>query len=235
MPQYAQEGQKVRLKDGTMAVVKNGQLVAATSAPGSPVPRKLSVQEQNFLNGKVSAAEEGMAVKRDYDEADAARKRLGTGPFWGSVLGAALPDEDGGILDKLGTWVIGAPLRATGALSDKDTTDYQTLKRVQARRVLAEQKQQKGVQTEGDAARIKAGDMSPLLTSEANAAAIKRGRAESQILIDRADFLIKWANKYGVNGTNENGQSAMEVFNALSAQRRGGKAPASAPTIRRIK
>lgn len=237
MPDYREGQTATNPKTGQTIVYRNGQWVSA-SAPGAPAPRKFSPQEQKVLNDANDSAQEAQSIQRDYNEADAARKRLGTGPWRGALLDAAIPVEDGGVMDTLGGWIIGGPMRLTGAINQGDVDAYNTLRRVQARRVLAEQKHQKGVQTEGDAARIKAGDIGVRASDAANAGAIARGRLESQLLIDRANFLTQWANKYGVNGTNERGQTAMQVFESLANQRRaalGGGAPRpGTPTIRRV-
>lgn len=239
MPDYREGQTATNPKTGQTIVYRNGQWVSA-SAPGAPAPRKFSPQEQKVLNDMNAAAQEGQSIQRDYNEADAARRKLGTGPWRGALLDAAIPVEDGGFLDSLGGFIIGGPARLTGAISQDDVDAYNTLRRVQARRVLAEQKQQKGVQTEGDAARIKAGDIGVRASSTANAAAIARGRLEAQLLQDRANFMTQWASKYGVNGTNERGQTALQVFTALADQRRAalnngnGAPPAGTPTIRRV-
>lgn len=237
MPNYREGQTATNPKTGQTIVYRGGQWVSA-SAPGAPVPRKMSPQEQKVLNDMNASANEGQSIQRDYNEADAARKRLGTGPWRGALLDAAIPVEDGGIMDSIGGFLIGGPMRLTGALDQGDVDAYNTLRRVQARRVLAEQKQQKGVQTEGDAARIKAGDIGVRASSAANAGAIARGRLEAQLLQDRANFMTQWANKYGLNGVNEHGQTAMQVFDAIANQRRaaigGGQARPGTPTIRRV-
>lgn len=241
MPDYREGQTATNPKTGQTIVFRGGQWVDAPAAPGSPVPqRKFSPQEQKALNDMMASAQESQSIQRDYNEADAARKRLGTGPWRGALLDAAIPTEDGGFLDSLGGFLIGGPARLTGAIDQGDVDAYNTLRRVQARRVLAEQKQQKGVQTEGDAARIKAGDIGVRASDAANAGAIARGRLEAQLIQDRANFMTQWANRYGLNGTNENGQTAMQVFDTLANQRRAalggtGGAPArGAVTIRRV-
>lgn len=235
MPQSAyREGQTAtNPKTGQTIVYRNGQWVSAPSAPGAPVQRKLSPQEQKVLNEANAAAQEGQSIQRDYNELDSARKRLGTGPWRGSFLDAAIPTEDGGIMDTLGGWLIGGPARLVGAIDQGDVDAYNTFRRVQSRRVLAEQKQQRGVQTEGDAARIKAGDVGVRASSSANAGAVQRGRQESQLLIDRASALTQWANRYGVNGLNERGQTFQQVFDASRPKPAAPKA--GTPTIRRVK
>jgi hypothetical protein len=242
VPDYREGQTATNPKTGQTLVYRGGQWVNAPAAPGAPAPqRKFSPQEQKVLNETNAAAQEARSVKRDYDEVAAAQKRLDTGPWRGTLLDAAIPTEDGGILDALGGFTIGGISRLTGAIDDKDVDDYNTVRRVQARRVLAEQKQQKGVQTEGDAARIKAGDIGVRSTANANKLAIARGRLEAQITIDRANFMTQWANKYGVNGVNEKGYTAAQVFDAQAAKRRAAlEAPATGnkpkgPTIKRIK
>lgn len=227
-------------KTGQTIVYKNGQWVAAPAAPGAPIAqRKFSPQEQKYLAQAMDAAQESQGIMRDYDEAEKAIKRLHTGPWRGTFLDAAIPTEDGGVMDTLGGVLVGGIPRLTGALSNDDVNAYNTLRRVQSRRVLAEQKQQKGVQTEGDAARIKAGDIGVRATEDANMGAISRGRLEAQLLVDRAKFLSDWANKYGVFGNNEKGQSATQVFEQIANQRRaamgGTPKPTGGPTIRRVK
>ena len=67
------------------------------------------------------------------------------------------------------------------------------------------------------------------------AGAVQRGRQEAQLLIDRANFITQWANRYGVNGLNERGQTAQQAFDASRA---APAAPAArrpgTPTIRRV-
>lgn len=220
------------VKPGTYAQGPGGAFVQWDGAKWNPVPAPthnpfgLSSAEESALGKYNDAAEQGKRVLRDYSEAMPAIEQLNTGPWRGLFLDAAIPQEDGNILDTIGGIVIGGPARLLGALDDETVKSYNNLKRVQSRRVLAEQAQQKGVQTEGDAARIKAGDISPRATVAANTDAASRGQLESQLLIDRAAFMAKWARKHGLYNVNERGLTAEQAFEEEANVRRKLLAPA---------
>lgn len=213
-------------KTGQRVIFKGGQWISAGAATGSPVTgRKLSPQEQKRLNQIGDDANTASEIIRQYRDAAIASKRLKTGPMRGRFLDTATAEDGGGILDTIGAVAVGGPARLLGAITPQETTDFQTLKAIQSRRVLAEQAAQKGVQTEGDAARIKAGDIGPYLTPEANAAASARGIAAAERLIKRAPFYTQWANKYGLNGLNEQGQSVDQAFQGSVADKPNGGRP----------
>src|SRR6476469_5205545 len=109
MPNFATEGQKVRMKDGTMAIVKNGQLVALPAAPGAPMPvGKLSPQDQKELIKQQEGAAAGLEAKRRIQDIAPSLRRLKGGPWRGAFLDAAIP-EGKGFFDTLGGMLIGGP------------------------------------------------------------------------------------------------------------------------------
>lgn len=242
MSQYAQEGQRVRLRDGTVAVVRNGQLVSEAS-PGAPAPRKLSAQEQRDLQGAVANAEATREVRRDVIGAQAASRRLNSGPWKGAFLDAAIPSPGGGFWDKLGGFVVGGPARLVGAIDNQDVQDYQTLMRAQNEGVLARQLAQKGPQTESDAMRIAMTGLSTGNTHAQNRVVAGKAQSIADRASARAQFLTQWANRHGLYGVNERGQSADQAFEQVwraqhppANQQTSRPRPArpGTPTIRRV-
>lgn len=213
--QYAQEGQKVQLKDGTVAVVKNGQLVAVPGgarASGGGA-RKMSPQAQIFLNKLSSDAQSAAEVGRLYDRVEGTIKRLKPGPYRNSLLlSPAIPEDEGGVLDKIGAVAVGIPARLSGAVTPQETSDYQTMRAVQNAAVLERQLPQKGAQTESDAARMMLADVSPGKDTEANMEVIRAGRRKIERDQAKAIFFTKWAQKYGHGGLDPQGHSADELW-----------------------
>jgi len=210
--QFAQEGQRVKLKDGTEAVVTNGQLVAVAAKPGSAGKKGLSVQAQNFLNPLSTQASEAAETQRLYDQAAGAIKTLKPGPNRGRFLEIATPEEGGGFLDTLGGLVVGAPARAIGAITPEETDAYQNLRRLQSSQVLGQQLLQKGPQTESDAARLQLTELSPSKSQKVNEDVIKAGNAKMDRVRAKAIFYTKFANNWGLNGVSPDGFTADQLW-----------------------
>jgi hypothetical protein len=168
-------------------------------------------QDVKFLNDLSTQAADASEVERIYNRAAKDIHDFHTGPYRGRFMQMMTPDDQGGILDTIGG-VVGAVPRALGAITPKDTTDYQKLSSLQQYRVLSEQTRQKGVQTEGDAARIKLAEISPSKTIDANMDIINNGLARMRRVQAKASFYTQWANKLGLHGTNEQGQTADQVW-----------------------
>lgn len=171
-----------------------------------------SPQAQAFLNALSTQAQEAGETKRLYDQAEPAINKLHPGPYRGAFLDMAIPQENGGFFDKLGAFVIGGPARVLGAITPDEVDAYQNLKRLQSSRVLGEQILQKGPQTESDAARMQLTEISPGKSKAANKATIAAGRAKADRVRAKPTFYTAWANKYGLNGVDENGFTADQVW-----------------------
>jgi hypothetical protein len=199
-------------------ILKGGQWVDYTGPPagggrgmqGSNA--KLSNQDQMFLNELQKDAQKANETARIYDKAETAVKDLKTGPYRGQFLGAATPEDNGGILDTIGGLVVGAPARLSGAISKKDTDNYQYLRSLQQLNVLEGQTRQRGVQTEGDAARIMLSELSPTKTVNTNLQVIANGRQKAQRAQAKANFYDNWAKTYGLHGLDENGDNASAAW-----------------------
>ncbi|TXH45951.1 MAG: hypothetical protein E6Q97_30610 [Desulfurellales bacterium] len=204
----------------------------APPAVGSPTGgRKMSVAEQKMLDEQRQGAQSALEAKVRTQEIAPALRRLKGGPMRGMFLDAAIPSSKGGFLDALGGMVIGGPARLLGAISPQEVADYQQVDRAATLSTRQSETGEKGVQTEGDAARALLAAVTP---SNINPDAVTRsilGKADRQI--SRADFYTKWANKYGLSGLDENGRSVERAFNDVYTATH--KPKRGTPTIRRIK
>lgn len=212
--QFAQEGDTVQLKDGTVAVVQGGQLVAvpggARSAGGGG--KKQSAQAQKFLNDLSTQAIEAGETRKLYEQADKYLGTLKPGPYRGRFLDAAIPEENGGFFDTLGAILIGGPARLTGAVTPKEVDAYQGLKRLQSEQVLGKQLLQKGPQTESDAARLQLTELSPSKSEGLNRQIASEGITKSDRIRARSIFYNKFANLYGQGGTTPEGYTADQIW-----------------------
>lgn len=209
---YAQEGQKVRMKDGTMAIVQGGQLVALPGGGGAK-GGKMSPQAQAFLNDLSTKAASAREVGKLYDNVEGSMKVVRPGPYRNRLLlSPAIPEDNGGVLDQLGGALIGGVTRLTGAVKPEEVSAYQTMRAVQNAAVLERQLPQKGPQTESDAARMMLADISPGKDVAANKRVIDTGRKKLAREQARAVFYSKWATKYGHNQPNPEGMTADEVW-----------------------
>jgi hypothetical protein len=214
------EGTIIRSPDGTQRkILKGGQWVDyAGPVPGQSSGSKrgltgsnanLSPDDQKFLNRLADEASGANETARIYDRATGLVKSLKTGPWRNSLLlSPAVPEDKGGILDTIGSVVVGGPARATGALTPKEISAYQELKALTNQQVLEKQIQQKGTQTEGDAARMMLTDISPGKNVDVNLNIIGNGRFKAQRVQAKSQFYNQWAQKYGLHGSNEQGLSA---------------------------
>lgn len=186
---------------------------AGGGAKGASAPHSLTVQDRNSLNALLGQAASANETKIQYDSAGKAIKDFAPGPWKGAFYDAMLPQEGGGFMDKVGA-MIGAPLRAIGALPQKQIDAYQRLKGLSSERVLEGQIAQKGPQTDSDAARLQLTEISPYKSADANEQVIQSGAAKADRAMARAPFYTQWANKYGLNGVDENGASVEQAFQA---------------------
>lgn len=184
---------------------------------------KLVNPDRTVLNDLEMQSRVAGDTLREYGAAQAAIKQLNPGPFRGAFLDAAIPNEGGSILDKIGATVIGGPARALGAISPQDVNSYQRLKGLQSQRVLQEQLAQKGPQTDSDAARLQLTELSPSKTKTVNEQVIRSGQEKAQRAQARAPFYARWANQYGLNGVDASGRSVEQAFQASLNKSQGWK------------
>lgn len=205
------------ISKGGQWVPYNGPLGPQRGTTGSS--GRLSAQDQKFLNDLSTQAQTANETARIYDRAEQDVKRLGTGPYRGQFLGMATPEDNGGILDKIGAVLIGGPARITGAIRGKDTDAFQRLRGLQSQQVLQGQLAQKGPQTESDAARLMLTEISPSKTVPTNLDIIQQGRAKAQRAQAKAQFYNEWAQKFGgVRGLNPKGTNVDAAWSKYGDQ-----------------
>lgn len=233
------EGQKAQGPDGSVIMYAQGKWYPVGANGAAVVPNVggkgqrgfsksgQTAEEQKDLNNLNQQAGDAAEVHQIYRRAAGAVSRLKTGPFRGALLDATVPTEQTSGLGRVGAALLSPITRWTGLVSGQDVNDYQTIKGLQSERVQALQRLQKGVQTEGDAARYMLGDISPNKTVDVNNAVVKAGDAKAVRVQGRAAFYTKWANDHGLNGVDENGDSVESAYQKSIAP---PAAPAAVPT-----
>lgn len=219
------EGQKAQGADGSVIMFSQGKWYPVAANGAAIVPNVggkaggrgqsrsgQSPEEQKKLNELDVSAGDAAEIHNIYSRARGAVSRLQPGPFRGALLDATIPTEQTGPLGRVGAALLAPITRWTGAVTDQNVNDYQTIKGLQSERVQALQRMQKGVQTEGDAARYMLGDISPNKSLDVNKQIIAAGDAKASRIQGRAAFYTQWANKYGLNGVDENGNSVEQSF-----------------------
>ena len=199
---------------------------AATAAKGITKQQEIELAKMREQTGDLDS------VERMYNQTEQTLNKFKPGPFRAAVVSALTPEPDDGILGK----VIGSPLgwlaNATGLLPDDTITNYQDLKSLQSERVGSRQMEQRGVQTDADAARYKLADIDPGKTMDANARVIARGRAKIRDSREKVQFFTKWANRFGLNGVNQHG---VDVTAAWETYRRMRDAQENPPKVERVR
>lgn len=204
-----QEGQTAtNPKTGQKIVFRGGQWVNA--GVGEVQRGELSVQDNKALNDMRDGHSAALKVNRDYREVARVLDRSQMTPVKASMLNALTPQEGGGFFDAIGGWI------GSKVLPQQTIDDFQTLRGLQSGRVMDAQIAQKGPQTEADAARLQLAEVSPWKTKQANIAVMKRGMADATLAKRKLPFFQRWANKYGVNGVNERGQTADEAWTGVT-------------------
>lgn len=179
--------------------------------------RQLSPADQQFLNSmRTSTGDMGDTI-RTLGNAAHALDRLNPGPVRATALSAAIPEEGGGLLDKIGGI-------AFGGLPEQSTkNDWQTVQALRNEAVLAKQIAQKGPQTDSDAIRMQMASLDPYKYIKPNAEILGAGMLQAKLAQHKPDFYTRWANKYGsINAVSPSGQTADAAWSNLmnDAQRR---------------
>jgi hypothetical protein len=193
---------------------------------------RLSPQDQGQLKELRVQQAGGLDALSQYRRVAAAASRLKTSPTRASWLEARIPQENGGFFDKTGAALL------NWTVSQQDQDDFQRLRALQSARVLTAQTQQKGPQTESDAARLKLAEVSPYNSMEANKELVRFGSLQAALAAKKAPFFTQWANAYGgLNGLDARGRSIDEVWGQIVADaqnraemRAAGKNPDAKPT-----
>lgn len=183
---------------------------------GSPVPKppKLEAQDRTFLNNMTAEAKQAADTLQDYKALEPVIRRFKPGPFRAAFVDANIVNEADGPVVRAGKGLLSAITRPTGMLNDQDIEDYQTITRAKNKAVLEAQLPQKGVQTEGDAARMAMAGISPYKRLGPSLDIFRENIPKAQRQILRDSYYKDWAAKYGSNRTNERGQSVEQAFQA---------------------
>lgn len=170
----------------------------------------LSIQDNKALNEMRGENAAALSVNRDYREVAKTLDRANLTPAKAKWLETWIPRENGGVMDAIGGYI------GEQFLAPQTVSDFQTLRSLQSKRVMDAQIAQKGPQTEADAARLQLAEVSPFKTKQANIGVMRRGMADATIAKRKLPFFQVWANKYGLNGLNERGQTADQAWRGVS-------------------
>lgn len=201
--------------NGNYLIAKGGQWLpyngpnATKRGGGSP---KMSQTDEKFLNTLSDQARSANETGILYDRARQDIKTLKPGPNRGRFMQMATADQGGGIADTLGSWLIGGPARLIGAITPEETEAYQHLKGLQAGNVLTRQLEQKGPQTESDAARLALTEISPDKTTATNMDVIEQGKRKVARTRAYTIFAQNFAAKYGLHGTSPHGYTLDQLW-----------------------
>ena len=206
--------------------VKELAALRATSTAGTTTaPDKKALTD---ASDRSSAAGKTLRL---YDSVAPAIERFNPGPLKGSVYDALMPNDGEGFWGGVGS-TLGAPLRALLPQQDKD--DYQRINAAQSERVALRQMEQKGPQTDKDAAMYRQADLSPTRTKAVNRDIIARGRTESHLVKQKAALLNKWVAQYGSpSAPNHNGFTFQQASDWLEQNYAKQQRPAAPPSTRR--
>lgn len=196
----------------------------------------LSPGDRQFLNTLSQQAADAGETRRVYERARSDVHTLQTGPYRGRFMQMATPEDNGGILDTIGSVVLGAPARLLGAIRGKETDAYQRLRGLQSQQVLQGQLAQKGPQTESDAARLMLTEISPSKTVPTNEDIISKGVSKADRARAKSVFYTWFANKYGLHGLSPHGYTADQLWannpDGITQQAFGRTQQGSAPPIK---
>lgn len=243
-------GATARHRDGSVLTFNGRDWVQTTPprAPGSSGRGGVTPQDRNQLGNMRDQAVAAGELERTYSRVGEANQRLQPGPWRGRFLDAAIPNAGGGVMDTLGATLIGGPARLIGAITPQEVNDYQTIEGARSEGVLQRQIEQRGPQTESDAARMAMTELGVGNTLERNRNVINQGLARTQRAQARAAYYSQWAARFGgLSGTrNSRGQTVNEAWEQFgpaytrrfvglrgSQQRQPTRRPGA--TIRRIR
>lgn len=198
-----------KIRKGGNWVPYSGPVPGAAKAGGAG--GKLSQTNEKFFNDLRNQANDAAEARRIYEAAEKPINTFRPGPGRGRAYQIFTPEEGGGVMDTIGG-VVGAIPRAFGAFSKPETDAYQQLRGYQSEQVLRRQLEQKGPQTESDAARLALTELSPSKTREVNMEIIRRGKERAARSQARAIHYQRFAQRWGLNGKDAQGRTADEIW-----------------------
>jgi hypothetical protein len=170
----------------------------------------ISDKDQALINKMRLDQGDLSGVLQDITAAQAAVDRFKPAPGRGSAYSWAVPEDD----DMAITAWLKNRVGDIAGLSDEDRNAYQTLLGLQNQSVLNSQIEQKGPQTESDAARMKLAGISPNKGIGPNAVLLAEQQYDVLMKKQRPSYYEKWANKYGsTHALNKDGKTVDEVWN----------------------
>lgn len=143
-------------------------------------------------------------------QAAKASDRFGPSPERAANVGRAVVRED----DWLPTQLLRQGYAAVTGITPQQIEDYQNLDRYRQARVATIQQEQKGPQTESDAARYMKSTFGPDKSPKINASAVGEAMFNAKFDELRPGMYTQWANKYGsLNARNKDGLTVDEWYN----------------------
>lgn len=188
------------------------QLDALASAPETRRPPVggggLATQDNIALNRIRGETGNATGLIRDYRQAMHLLPKID--PTRVGILNSFNPAEEGGLWNS-----IKAKFGARSATTPEERAAYQDFKSIQSNRVLQKQIEQKGPQTESDAARMKLAGVQASNDLTSNIPILMRGMADSVLAERKMQHFTSWANKYGLNGVDKQGRTADEKWRQI--------------------
>lgn len=178
-------------------------------APGAKVAPKAQ-DITGLTDAGVRAQAAGDSI-RLYNNIQPAIDRFNPGPMKGTLYDMVMPNDGGGIMDSIGSFV-GAPVRALLPNQDKD--DFQKIDAARAERISLRQKEQKGTQTDRDAVLYGRADIGPNKSRAVNHSLIDQNKTKSQLVKIQAALQSQWVGRYGsITQLSPNGMSFDQAVN----------------------
>lgn len=202
-------GQRVVFTGGKWKPITKTMPAFSGSAGGGAA--KTTATDQKALNEAQDQAAAADSTLRLYNNVKPSIDRFDGGPAKGTLYDAVMPNQGGGFWDSVGAFV-GAPVRALLPQQAKD--DYQRIDAARSERIALRQKEQKGPQTDRDAAMYGKSDISATNSRAVNNQIIRQQTVESNLVRMRAYMQGKWVAKYGsTSHAAPNGMTYQQVVN----------------------
>lgn len=203
----AQQGS---VRDGIRTGIAQQKNVRDAQQVGRDIRQNpISKEDGAFINKLREQAQIAQNAIRELQSAAVAGDRFDTGPSNARNTTRSIVQEDDGLLTQGARGVYGL----LSGVSKQDQQDYQELDRLRQARVARIQQEQKGPQTESDAARYMKSTFGPDKMPDVNARSIAEATYAARMDVLRPEIYLQWANKYGsLNALNEKGQGIDEVW-----------------------
>lgn len=180
-------------------------------------------QAQKDIRQNPISKEDAAIIDRMRQQADVAKKaalelkqaaaavdRFRTGPDRAKSVSRSIVAEDDGLIEQGMRNAYGF----VAGIDAQDQEDYQNLDRLRQARVATIQLEQKGLQTESDAARYIKSTFGPEKMQGVNAAALGEAVFRAEMDARRPQLYTAWANKFGsLSALNKAGKSVDDWWN----------------------